>query len=79
MTRDEHLRRMYVTGTTAIGNKTVMQMACSACSNADLRADGIDLLSVLRAADHHITATASSDHPGEPCNYACDERNGGIR
>jgi hypothetical protein len=63
VTRDEHLRRMYATGTTKVGNKTVMQMACSACSNADLRADGIDLLTVLRAADHHITVTGSK--PGD--------------
>ncbi len=58
MTRDEHLRRMYATGTAMIGKKTVMQIACSACGNADLRADGIDLLTVLRAADQHITASA---------------------
>jgi hypothetical protein len=59
VTRDEHLRRMYAMGTTTIGNKPVMRLACSACSNADLRADGIDLLAVLRAADHHITVTGS--------------------
>lgn len=77
--RAEHLRRMYATGTTQIGGKNVTLIACSACSNADLRAEGLSLAAVIRAAEHHIAETECFDRrhagmglPCEVCPGPCE-------
>jgi hypothetical protein len=57
VTRDQHLARIYVTGSGKRGNRTVATMACMLCGDADLVADPISLASIVRAADAHITAT----------------------
>ncbi len=56
MTRETHLRRIYIIGAEQRGRTAGLKMACSGtqCGGPTLFAAGINVAAVLAAADEHI-------------------------
>lgn len=66
MTRDQHLRAIYITGSVKRGKRDGLLMLCSGpeCGGAEMFAPGRTAADVVSAADGHID-DVDQDEPGE--------------
>lgn len=78
MTREEHLRAIYIIGSQKRGNRTGLLMLCSGpeCGGAQMFAAGLTAAAVATAADTHTDEIEALAEP-DPADITAITESGG--